>query len=171
MTISSALVTGGTGFVGSAIVRALFDKHPECAVSVLDLRPPSDTDSSRDVRFYQADVTSLEEVSRVLREVKPEVVIHSAGIVPCVDDRYSRRMQAFVFRINVEGTRNVLRAAKEAGVKAFVHTSSCTVVTDALDYELPNVDERLPRMSRSLMYGESKVSRPGPGMCWYGYGY
>lgn len=158
MNISSALITGGTGFVGSAIVRALFDKHPECAVSVLDLRPPSETDASRDVQYYQADVTSLEEVSRVFNHVRPEVVIHAAGIVPCVDDRYSRKKQAFVFKVNVEGTRVVLQAARDAGVKAFVHTSSCTVVTDALDYELPNIDEKLPRMSHSLMYGESKAA-------------
>ena len=157
MSISSALVTGGAGFVGSAIVQALFSKHPECRISILDLRLPPEADRLPDIGYYGVDVTSASAVTTVLQDVRPDVVIHAAGIVPPVSQRYSRKEEARIFKVNVEGTRVVLAAARETGVQAFVLTSSCTVVADALQYELPNVDESLPPFARSLIYGESKV--------------
>ena len=157
MSISAALVTGGAGFVGAAIVQSLNARHPECRITVLDIRLPPQQDRIPDVAYYRADVTSAEETSEALDQIRPQVVIHTAGVVPPLSARYSRVDDARVFAINVEGTRNVLAASRAVGVVAFVLTSSCTVVTDALDFELRNVDERLPRFTRSLSYGESKV--------------
>ncbi|KAI9753327.1 MAG: hypothetical protein M1815_006265 [Lichina confinis] len=157
MSISAALVTGGAGFVGAAIVQSLNARHPECRITVLDIRLPPQQDRIPDVAYYRADVTSAEETSEALDQIRPQVVIHTAGVVPPLSARYSRVDDARVFAINVEGTRNVLAASRAVGVVAFVLTSSCTVVTDALDFELRNVDERLPRFTRSLSYGESKA--------------
>ncbi|KAI9794846.1 MAG: hypothetical protein M1816_002974 [Peltula sp. TS41687] len=157
MSLSSVVVTGGAGFVGTATVQALFAKHPGCRIIVLDLRIPSPVDRLPDIEYYEVDVTSASAVSAIMQELRPEVVIHTAGVVPPVPQRYSRKQEARVFRINVEGTRNVLAASRESGVKAFVLTSSCTVVVDALEYELPNVDETLPTFRHSLVYGESKA--------------
>ena len=158
MSISAALVTGGAGFVGAAIVQSLNAKHPECRITVLDIRLPPQQDRIADVAYYRADVTSAEETSEALDQIRPQVVIHTAGVVPPLSARYSRASDARIFTINVEGTRNVMAASRAVGVSAFVLTSSCTVVTDALDFELHNVDERLPRFTQSLSYGESKVS-------------
>lgn len=157
MSISTALVTGGAGFVGAAIIQSLSARHPDCRITVLDLRIPSQPDRIPDVAYYQADVTSADEFSRALEHIRPQVVFHAAGVVPPVPQRYSRADDARVFKINVEGTRNALAASKAVGVEAFVVTSSCTVVADALDHELPNVDETLPTFKHSLAYGESKA--------------
>ena len=72
-------------------------------------------------------------------------------------ERYGRKDRDKVFRVNVAGTRNMLVAAKDNGVEAFVWTGSCTAVTDDMKYQYPNVDERWPTSNHSLIYGESKV--------------
>lgn len=72
--------------------------------------------------------------------------------------RYLRRAEAIVNMVNVNGTRHVVDAAKDNGCKALVYTSSCTVVTDDLNGNFPNIDERWPVSKRSSIYGESKAA-------------
>jgi sterol-4alpha-carboxylate 3-dehydrogenase (decarboxylating) len=158
MEIKSALITGGNGFVGRAIVRALRDKHPRCIITVVDIRNSSNGFGIEPtLSFVQADVTSVQSIRDAVANSRPEVVIHTAGIVPPLRERYSRRMEKEVSRVNVEGTRNTLFAAEEAGCTAFVYTSSCTAVMDDVSMDYANIDERWPVASKSSIYGESKV--------------
>lgn len=158
------LITGGTGFVGSAIVDALQEKHPEWALTVLDLRNPATARSQ--VKYLNGDITLPADVKEAFEVAKPVLLIHTAGLVPALAERYGRKDRDKVFKVNVEGTRNMLDAAKENGVKAFVWTGSCTAVTDDLKDQYPNVDERWPTSKHSLIYGESKVGAliSGPNM-------
>ncbi|KAM3073359.1 hypothetical protein ACMFMG_004743 [Clarireedia jacksonii] len=160
MAIKSVLVTGGTGFVGSAIVDALLEKYPTCSITVLDLNPDGKSKSSS-VSYVCGDITDSGDVSKAISQGKPEVVIHTAGIVPPLSERYRRRIEKEVFRINVDGTRAVMNATRNAGVHAFVYTSSCCCVVDNWTNPYPNVDERWPSAVTSSIYGESKVPSPG----------
>lgn len=154
--MTSVLITGGTGFVGSAIVDAVTEKHPEWSVSVVDLQIPSQPKEK--IHYEVADITIAAEMERIFQIVQPVAVIHSAGLVPELASRYNRRAQERVFNVNVTGTRNVLAAAKKTGVKALVWTGSCTAVTDDVRFDYPNIDESWPTSSQSLIYGESKAS-------------
>lgn len=152
------LITGGTGFVGSAIARAVAEQHPECAITILDRNPPNTTHALPDnIAFVQADITVPDDLYKALQQVKPQIVVHTAGIVPELSERFGRRLEQRAWKTNVEGTRNMLGAAREAGVKGFVYTSTCCVVTDDMNMPYPNIDERWPASSSSLIYGESKV--------------
>ncbi|KAJ5722460.1 hypothetical protein N7488_000495 [Penicillium malachiteum] len=151
------LISGGTGFVGSAIARALAEKHPRCAITVIDRSPPRSQNALPEgISCMQVDVTCMSEVSQAFQTIQPNVVIHAAGIVPGLADRFGRRREKEVWRINVVGTQNMLDAAMENGAEAFIYTSTCCVVTDDMRSSYANIDERWPTSSNSLIYGKSK---------------
>ncbi|KAH8423079.1 uncharacterized protein LDX57_000835 [Aspergillus melleus] len=153
------LLSGGSGFVGAAIARALAEKHPQCSLTIIDLNPPGTTNLVPEgISFSRVDVTNEAEVSQAMKQIRPDIVIHTAGIVPRVSERFGRRLEGLTRKINVEGTRNMLEAAKWSGAKGFIYTSTCCVVTDYLDMPFPNIDERWPAPASSLIYGESKAA-------------
>jgi sterol-4alpha-carboxylate 3-dehydrogenase (decarboxylating) len=155
--LNSVLVSGGTGFVGSATARAIAEKHPGCRITIIDRNPPGDHALPDGVAFIRVDITSPDDVSGAVEQVKPDILIHTAGIVPSLSERFGRRLERQAWQINVEGTRNMLEAAKRVNARGFIYTSTCCVITDNLDTPLPNIDERWPTPRSSLIYGESKV--------------
>jgi nucleoside-diphosphate-sugar epimerase len=113
-----ALVTGGSGFIGSHIVDAL-DRHGHQVVALV--RRSSDTSHLKQTRAELAigDVTDSESLVNACRGV--DWVFHTAAVVDNAGpwQRY--------FEIGVQGTRNVVEAAIGANVKRFVHISSGAV--------------------------------------------
>jgi nucleoside-diphosphate-sugar epimerase len=114
------LVTGGTGFTGKALVRRLLDMGHE--VVALDYKEGLKT---RELREWGAEVvlgsvTDEEVVRRAMAGV--EVVHHLAAAFRemNVPDSYYRD-------VNVGGTRNVLQAALDQGVRKLVYCSTCGV--------------------------------------------
>jgi dihydroflavonol-4-reductase len=110
------LVTGGTGFLGAHIVRALLRRgeRPRCLV-----RATSDQRNlaGLPVEIVQGDLTDVASLQRATRGVA--TVFHCAA-----DYRLYVRHPRETYASNVEGTRNVLRTAAEAGVSRVVYTSS-----------------------------------------------
>ena len=156
--VTSVLITGGAGFLGSAVIDAVQEHHPRWVVTVLDLTLPDVP--KQHVTYLSGDITNATSVSAIVDDIKPDVIIHSAGLVPTLASRYGREQQDRVFNVNVNGTRNLLAAAKSSGVTAFVWTGSCTAITDDFRHQYRNIDERWPASSHSLIYGESKVRSP-----------
>lgn len=152
------LVTGGSGFLGSNVVKGLLEQHPEWKVTVLDqIAPPADI-SDRIEQFLSADISSAEQVNNAFTDYTPDLVIHTAGIIPARADRYSTSEKQWerVKSINVGGTRNVLDATMAAGCSKFVYTSSCTAVVDDLNHDYYYMDEKVPIGLATLHYGKSK---------------
>ncbi|OQE46846.1 hypothetical protein PENCOP_c001G07362 [Penicillium coprophilum] len=153
------LISGGTGFVGSAIVRALAEKHPNFVIFVIDQSPPRPEYILQERTSYmQVNITSTKTLSELFEAVKPDVVVHTAGVVPNLAERFGRRLEQEVWKINFEGTRNMLDASKLSGVEVFVYTSSCCVVIDDTGTAHPNINEEWPSAFRSTIYGESKAA-------------
>lgn len=158
------IVTGGAGFVGAWIVKAILEQMPSYDILVLDKhfrkQDIIDFSAHSNVDTQILDITDKEAVSRVFDAVcNPVAVVHSAGIVPNAGQRYDTSRKAFdrCYAVNVEGTRNVLDAAKSAGVRAFVYTSSVTVLVDDLSIDHPNMNEDVPTGSATLPYGRTKA--------------
>ena len=112
----TALVTGATGFVGSAVARALLDSGRTVRVLA---RPGGDRRNldGLDVEVAEGDLTKLDSIHRAVQGATE--VYHVAA-----DYRLWVPEPAAMDRINVEGTEALLRAAAEAGVERFVYTSS-----------------------------------------------
>ena len=119
-----AFVTGGTGFIGSHLIRELLAHG--YAVTALVRTFERAQRLPRDVRAIPADITKPESFQNALAGA--EVVFHLAGVMG-VSARLRGRAkeQARVQRINVEGTRHVLELALAAGVPRIVYASSVVV--------------------------------------------
>lgn len=114
------LVTGGTGFTGTALVERLCrDGH---AVVALDYKEGLACDALRALgaEVIIGSVTDRPAVERSMRGV--EFVFHLAAAF-----RELNVPNSFYHEVNVAGTRVVLEAAREAGVRKFVYCSTCGV--------------------------------------------
>ena len=116
------LVTGGAGFIGSHVVKTLRARYPQAKLRVLHL-PKENLFNLRDVdgvELMAGDVTRQADVVRAVAGC--DVVFHLAAIYALWLPDLS-----MMDRVNVEGTRRVLQACLDAGVKRVVHTSSIAV--------------------------------------------
>jgi dTDP-glucose 4,6-dehydratase len=125
------LVTGGAGFIGANFLNLLVPRHPEHHFVNLDaltyaanLRSLAGLDGSPNYTFVRADLVDFEVVRAVLRQHRPEVVIHFAAESHV--DRSIAGPRPFL-RTNVEGTFNLLEACRElwpAGQGLLHHVST-----------------------------------------------
>jgi nucleoside-diphosphate-sugar epimerase len=137
--VTRVLVTGGAGFIGSNLVEALLERCDE--VRVLDHFATGSRANlaalGRDVEVVEGDLRSYERVHTAVRGV--EVVFHQGalGSVPrSVQDPLTSTA------VNVEGTVNVLLAARDEGIRRVVAASSSSVYGDGGSF--PRVETQAP---------------------------
>src|SRR5512146_556907 len=116
MSMPHALVTGGTGFVGSNMALRLVERGWE--TSILE-RPGASRIllEGGPFDFVTGDVLAPETLPVAMKGI--DVVFHAAGVVD-----FWRQGVDRMYQVNVEGTRNVMQAALDAGIERVVHTSS-----------------------------------------------
>ncbi|WP_371652694.1 MULTISPECIES: UDP-glucose 4-epimerase GalE [unclassified Streptomyces] len=144
------MITGGAGYIGSHVVKALVDGGEQVVV-LDDLSTGDPARLPEGVRLEHGTVLDRDVLDRVLRENDVDGVIHIAAKKQ-VGESVERPLH--YYRENVEGLRTVLEAAAEAGVRRFLFSSSAAV------YGMPDVDlvteqtECLPMSP----YGETKLA-------------
>ena len=148
-----ALVTGGAGFIGSNLVDALVDRGDEVAV-LDDLSSGKESNLERalgnGVALHRGDIRNADDVQAAFEAFKPELVFHLAAQI---DVRVSMARPGFDARTNVEGTVNVLEAARQVGVRRLVFSSTGGAMYGETD-EIPT-PETVPPLPVSG-YGQSK---------------
>ena len=130
----NVLVTGGVGFIGSHVCERLLDAgHTVCALDDLNdfYDPALKQNTLRELQaraqsfvFVHADITNRAEVDEVFASMAFDQIIHlaaRAGVRPSLEQ------PALYQRVNVEGTVNVLEAARERGIKKITIASSSSV--------------------------------------------
>jgi dTDP-glucose 4,6-dehydratase len=153
------LVTGGKGFIGSAVVRHLIGRTDHEVVN-LDAMTYAATDGSTamvadDPRhtFVQADIRDAAVVDAVFREHRPDAVMHLAA-----ESHVDRSIDgpAEFIQTNVIGTFHLLQASRAVGVRRFHHVSTDEVF-GSLGPDDPPFTETTPYDPRSP-YSASKAS-------------
>ncbi|CAI8318565.1 MAG: GDP-6-deoxy-D-mannose reductase [Acidimicrobiaceae bacterium] len=126
-----ALVTGSAGFVGRYLIKHLKDKGDEV--------------SGTDISSGGPDLLDLKGFTELFERIEPEVVFHLAGqadVAASWEDPYK------TFKSNVEGTINVLTAARESNVQKIITVTSADVYGSVNPQELPiTEDEALKPVS------------------------
>ncbi len=148
-----ALVTGGAGFIGSHLVDALVQRGDD--VTVID-----DLSNGREqnlvaaigagATFVRGDVRDAGALAQVVAEAEPEVIFHLAAQV---DVRISVADPAYDARTNLEGTINVLEAARAAATRRVVFSSTGGAIYGETDL-MPTPESVAPLPMAP--YGQSK---------------
>jgi dihydroflavonol-4-reductase len=150
----TTLVTGAAGFLGSHVARQLVARGE--SVRVL-LRPTSQNRAIADLplEYVTGDLRDTESLDRALKGMTR--VFHVAA-----DYRLWAKDSKDIYDSNVGGTKNILAAAKRAGVQQFIYTS--TVATIAVDRPAPpnektdaKLDEMIGHYKRSKWMAEREV--------------
>jgi len=158
------LVTGGSGFIGSHLVRALVQRGERVRVFDVDLDGGRQrlADVHADVEWIGGDIRDEALVERACRDV--EVVLHHAAIasVPVSLDA-----PVLTHAVNATGTLNVLRAAQQEGVRRVIFASSSAV------YGEPSAGTHGEALMESLApaprspYGAQKVIGEAYCLVWH----
>jgi len=144
-----ALIFGGAGSIGSRLSAALVSRGDEVLSLDVSAEPvvPSDAFGQVDARI--GSVQDAAAVDEVVTEFRPDVIFHLAAILSGLAETDSE----LAWRVNVDGTRNVLEAARRFGIGRVVFTS--TVATYGAGLPEP-ITEDVPQWPSGL-YGVTKV--------------
>jgi dTDP-glucose 4,6-dehydratase len=152
------LVTGGAGFIGSNFIHYWLEKHPDDYIINLDaltyagnLDNLSAVEGYPNYQFVHGNICDANLVNQIVPEV--DVIVHFAAESHV--DRSILNSADFI-RTNVEGTRILLEAAKNNGLKRFHHVSTDEVF-GALSFDSPKFNESTSYDPRSP-YSASKAA-------------
>ena len=134
------LVTGGAGFIGSHIVEYLVQRGNNVIVldNLSNGKMQNMSKVSDDINFVNGDVRDYNLVEQLVKDV--DGVFHEAALVSVPE---SFKMQNEYFDVNVNGTENILKLAKEYGFK-IVYASSSSVYGNPKSVPIKEDDDRNP---------------------------
>ena len=134
------LVTGGAGFIGSHIVEYLVQRGDNVIVldNLSNGKMQNMSKVSDDINFVNGDVRDYNLVEQLVKDV--DGVFHEAALVSVPE---SFKMQNEYFDVNVNGTENILKLAKEYGFK-IVYASSSSVYGNPKSVPIKEDDDRNP---------------------------
>ncbi|KAM7193438.1 putative sterol-4-alpha-carboxylate 3-dehydrogenase, decarboxylating [Rhypophila sp. PSN 637] len=132
--LGNVLVVGGCGFLGHHIVKQLLSlPYPSqiTSVTVMSRNPTKNLLTSLSqstgipLSYHQGDITSPQDVSRIVNLCRPKTVINSASPVAYLDHLHAPDYE----KVNVQGNQNLLSSSASIGtVKAYIYTSSAPII-------------------------------------------
>jgi len=143
------LVTGGNGYIGSQLMTLLDNA---VVLDNLSMSSPKNLFGVIDKqRFVLGDIRNKEDIKKAIKIDKVDSIIHLAALTGA-DDTIKKR--DLTFDINLEGTRNMLEAARKFDIKRFVFPSSCNVYGRSEEQQLL---EESTSFNPVNPYGETKL--------------
>jgi UDP-glucose 4-epimerase len=118
--MKKVLITGGAGFIGKELTRNLLEQKYKLFV-IDNLLFNQKFISNKKINNYKLDITDKIKLIKLVKRIKPDIVIHLAAIhsIPiCERDRQSAQ------KTNIIGTENLLEATETLKIKKFIHAST-----------------------------------------------
>ncbi len=136
------LITGAAGRIGRLLSKSLKNRY---TIRAVDIVPVED-----DFEFIQTDITDFEATNKIIEGV--DTIIHLAAILPPKSEIDRKK----TIQVNVEGTKNLLKASKRGGKNVhFIFTSSVATYTTTENTSYPiSVNHKL---GITDIYSESKI--------------
>jgi UDP-glucose 4-epimerase len=154
------LITGGTGFVGSYVVRDLLGEGKEVVCLQRSgvtpvFREVVGEDNVNKVKIVQADVSNMSRLFNVIREHRIDVAVHLGCIIASTGA--SEMEPAYALQVNCVGTNNVLEAARLFGLRRVVWTSSGQAFGRVSQFYKEPVGDDDALYMPDTMYGATKA--------------
>lgn len=145
------LITGASGFIGSFIVEEALNRGFETWAAV---RKSSSRAFLKDERihFIELNLSSEEQLKQQLKDIQFDYVVHAAGVTKCLH-------KEDFFRINTEGTKNLVRALLDLQMplKRFVYISSLSIMGAIREKQPYQEIRERDKAQPNTAYGKSKL--------------
>lgn len=145
-----ALITGGGGFLGAEVAKALIARGDTAIALDTQLNALANVSDANLVRV-PGDITDMASIAQAVKLHKPDAVIHCAAIVGALASLGS---PINVVRVNIEGSLNVFEAMRLGGIRRCIHISSEETYGP---FRADRIDETHP-LDPVLPYGICKVA-------------
>lgn len=129
------LITGATGYIGHKLAMEAAERNFTVHILVRDIQSKL-LPIHPNIIPFKGDVTDKESVLQAMKGCKQ--VMHAAALT-----RLLNKDNSVFYKVNVEGTRNILEAALESGVNKLVYTSSGAVIGPSDKYPMSENDPRI----------------------------
>lgn len=148
---TNILITGGTGFLGSYIIKELVEKNYTVRAIRRSNKLPTYISKAifEKVEWVEGDILDVVSLEEAMEGI--DAVIHTAAMVSFV--KKDRRQ---MYQVNVEGTANVVNMALEKGIKRFVHISSVASLGRTANGGYVNEEKRWEESKVNTHYAKSK---------------
>lgn len=153
------LITGGLGFIGSHLARALLKLGEDVVLFDIIQKSPLVEDIKDKVKIVQGDLASWAEVLEVVKKYKIDGIYHTGALLSAS----AEEKPITAYQVNAGGTFNILEAAKLFNVERVIFLSTIATYGPGIS---STVNENTPQMPIS-MYGVTKVFSERLGEYYY----
>lgn len=147
------LITGGTGFMGSFLARHLLETTKEELILFdyfINKKRIKDIETNPRIWIFQGDLSNWSEIVPIFKHDNSiDTIFHFGSLMP----PFTEEQTETAFRVNIQGSFNILECASLYGVSKVIYASSAAIYSPGLDLPITEKSYREPL----TMYGVGKV--------------